>query len=147
MKYEPPGRSALEHRAVHAVAVGAHPDGVVIEEHDVDAVEVARLRRERIVELAIDADDVAHRPALQAIGPRLGGEPLQHEAVVLGEHAAALADRARDQLGRVAAARAELAELPPGRDFQEREQLLDVAAGVERAIGVQAILDRTRPGE
>ena len=129
-----------EHRAIHAVAVGAHPHGVVIEEHDVDAVEVARLRRERIVQLAIDADDIAQGPPLQAIGPRFGGELLQHEAVVLGEQAALLAHRARHQLRRVAAARAELAELTARRDFQEGEQLLDVAAGVEHAIGVQAIL-------
>ena len=80
---------------------------------------------------------------LQAIGPRLGGEALEHEAVVLGEHAAAVADGARDQLGRVAAAGADLAHALAGRDLQEREQLVGMAAGVQRAIRFQAsrILD------
>src|SRR5207248_2733732 len=43
---------------VHLCAVRLHPHGVVIKKNVDDGVELFRLRRKRLVEFAIDSDDV-----------------------------------------------------------------------------------------
>ena len=87
-----------------------------------------------MVELAVDAHDRLHDGLREPVGPRLLGEFLADELVVLRVDDAARPDGAREQLGRVPESRADLGDPHPRRDTDERQQLVGVATGVERAI-------------
>jgi hypothetical protein len=131
---EAAGPERREDRPVHARAVGAHPIGVVIEEHVDHAVELGGLGRQRVVELTVDADHVAQLRGLQALGPGRLQEPLGHELVVLGIDHAVGADGAGQQEGRVAVAGPEVGEPHALSQGQEPQQLVGLAPRVELAL-------------
>jgi putative ABC transport system permease protein len=89
------GPKRTEHGGVHPRAVDAHPHGVVVEENHHDRVEVMRVRRQRVVELAIDADDPRHDRLREPLAPRLLREAAENHRRVLREHGAGRSDDAR----------------------------------------------------
>ena len=112
----------------------------MVEEHDRRRRRGSRASaRQRVVELAIDPDHVAHRRTRQPLAPGLLGEPVEDEAAVLTVDLALRADGASQQLRRVAAAGAELGDAHSGTDAGECEQLVRLAPRIERAVGGGAI--------
>src|ERR1051326_1379112 len=99
-----------EDRLVHAIPIDAHPDRVVIEEHDQYRVQIACVGRQRVVELAVDAYDVRHDRLRQALAPWLLGESIEDQARVLRVDLPRWADSTGEELARVAAARTQLGD-------------------------------------
>ncbi len=71
-------------------------------------------RGKRIGEVAIDAHHPLHDRLREPLAPGLFGEALEHELGVLPVDHAGVADRARQELGGVAAAREELRDAHAG---------------------------------
>ena len=120
--------------AVHRVPIRALPDGVVVDEHVHDEVEVVYVGAERILERAVVTHDACVHGLRETRRPRCLCETLEHERAVLAMHHARLADDAHQELRRVAAARRDFADAHAGRDAEHRQELGRSAAGIELAI-------------
>jgi len=80
-----------------------------------------------------------HHRLRRALGPRLASELVENLFRVLREHLTTTAGHACEQLGRIATAREQLADVLPRRDAEEREHLARLAAGVELLVIVAAV--------
>src|SRR4029077_939894 len=117
----------------------AHPDRVVVEEHNQYCVQIAHVGWQWIVELAIDAHNVRQDGLRQALAPRLRGEPIEDQARVLRVDLPRWADGTGEKLARVAAARTQLGDAHAGLDAGEGEQLARVTARVERTVSLRTV--------
>src|SRR3989441_5842756 len=124
-----------ENRAVHLIAVDADEAEVVIVEHQRNQIESIRreLGRRRILEWAHYRNHVGYllRPVRHAL-PRIGRTRLSVDP-------AGRADRARDELGGIAAGSADIERRPAFAHADERQHLGRLAPDVIRAVSVAAI--------
>jgi hypothetical protein len=109
---------------------------VVVVEHQRHQVEPARAdgSRHRAVEGLRDRDDVGSDRLFQPLGERGAGRARR-----LRVDATAGRDRAREQLGRVAAAGADVEHDHAGPHADERQHLDRLSAHVVAAVGLAAI--------
>jgi hypothetical protein len=133
----PPGLSAAYTAFVHLCAVDAHVPEIMIVEHDCHEIDGVLVRGwgKRIFELLHDSDHVAGRGILAACGEARG----RRRVGALPVDASCRTDRARDELRRVTAARAEIDRDHPGNDADEGQHLGGLAADVVGAIRIAAV--------
>src|SRR5262245_817562 len=133
--------AGLERRvelAIHLGAVDLHIGRVVIKEKERDEVEIARVGGQRVVERPRQRDDLRHRRRLHARLEALLRARAEVDGV-LGVDDAACPDRARHQLGAVAAAGSHIEHLHARAYAGEVEKLHRIAALVDLAVGVAAV--------
>ena len=109
----------------------------MVEKEERDEIDVFTSRRQRIVERPRQRDDVLHRAVFMRASKRSLARALALK--VLAVDLAAWPDRARHQLGAVAAAGAHIEHRHAALDAGEGQQLHRIAALIGLAVGVGAV--------